>query len=478
MSGTKLTERGIDQLFSGLDGLEEIELIDVEGRFSKVGWLKLDDLPPSLKSIEFGYHETGSYHSWTLDHLQNIVSLLGLYPQNLERFSITRLVPAPALIPGRHAMFPELAFNNRTTPQKISKTQIMTIVAEGKSLKELNLDWWLISVEGLEVIVKGLPNLIKLTALVDAPFHRIITSSAFVHSKIQILKVSIPPEHTPLVQELMLVPMIPTSLTSTQSPSPASCHPTQVVSPGSSTSSLSSPIPTRDLKKFIKRAGHLKEIIWTGRGGLGSWKFLRHGGSALNVKVEFVPITDQLPIEALEYQQSVASRHNFKPHPHPCHSHQRVASSPRQACSGQLSNHRSGSMGLNGIHNRSKRRTSSVTTTEGSTLNGSQDYSRRSSSGSLDTTWSSCYNHHHLSSSTHAHQLELEGIPGTPAGELNDCDDDHQIDLSLTGDRDEQTILSDLLRKAVVDQQPCHHGSVIEDPTADNRFEGPQLDVI
>ncbi|KAA1106772.1 peroxin [Puccinia graminis f. sp. tritici] len=116
MSGTKLTERGIEQLFSGLDGLEEIELFDVEGRFSKVGWLKLDDLPPSLKSIKFGYHETGSYHSWTLDHLQNIVSLLALYPQKLEHFSVTRFVPLPTMLPGRHAIFPELSCNNRTTP--------------------------------------------------------------------------------------------------------------------------------------------------------------------------------------------------------------------------------------------------------------------------------------------------------------------------------------------------------------------------
>lgn len=428
MCGTKLTERGIEQLFSSLDELEEIELLDVEGRFSKAGWLKLDNLPSSLKSVKFGYHETGSYHSWTLDHLQNVVSLVGLFPQQLERFSVTRFVPLPALLPGRHAMFPELAFNNRTTPKKISKDQIMTICAEGKNLKELNIDWWLISIEGLEVIVKGLPNLLKLTALVDAPFHRIITSTVFVHSKIQTLKVSIPPEHTPLVQELVQVPMMPTFQTFKHVPfSPAASHQSsiQLLSPGS-TSTLSSPIPTRDMKKFIKRAGHLKEIIWTGRGGLGSWKFLRNGVSALNVKVEFLPITDQLPLEAFEYQQSIRQQQAAAIDPsvnpkHPCQYHQRAGSSPRQnGSSGQFT---CKNVAINSNGNRSKRRTSSVTTTEESTNNDSHDYSRRSSSGSLSTSWSSgC---HYLSGNYH--KTGLEGIPGTPAGEREDknIDNDH-----------------------------------------------------
>ncbi|WAR63724.1 hypothetical protein PtB15_17B325 [Puccinia triticina] len=325
MSGTKLTERGIELLFSGLDGLEEIELVDVEGRFSKLGWLKLDDLPPSLKSIKFGYHETGSYHSWTLDHLQNILSLLALYPHKLEHFSVTRFVPLPAMLPGKHASFPELACNNRTTPQRISKEQILSIVAQGNSLKELNLDWWLISVEGLEVIVKGLPNLRKLTALVDAPFHRIITSTVFVHSKIQTLIVSIPPEHTPLVQELSQVPMSPTIASGGGSPIATQQSPSCTVgSPGGIWGSQSSvsPIPTRDLKKFIKRAGHLKEIIWTGRGGLGGWKFVRNGPSALNVRVQFVPVAARLPPEALAYQHAP---------PPSGSSHHRAGSSPRQS---------------------------------------------------------------------------------------------------------------------------------------------------
>lgn len=60
----------------------------------------------------------------------------------------------------------------------MTKEQIMTIVEEGKALKELEIDWWLISVEGLEVIVKGLPDLIKLRVLVDAPFHRIVSSAS------------------------------------------------------------------------------------------------------------------------------------------------------------------------------------------------------------------------------------------------------------------------------------------------------------
>lgn len=138
----------------------------------------MDDLPPTLKSLKFGYHEIGSYHSWTLEHLNNIISLLALYPKQLERLSIKRFVPYPALVPGRHATYPELTVGSRTSPKKMTKEQIMTIVEEGKALKELEIDWWLISVEGLEVIVKGLPDLIKLRVLVDAPFHRIVSSAS------------------------------------------------------------------------------------------------------------------------------------------------------------------------------------------------------------------------------------------------------------------------------------------------------------
>ncbi|PLW24611.1 hypothetical protein PCANC_13851 [Puccinia coronata f. sp. avenae] len=428
MSGTKLTERGIEHLFSGLDGLEEIELIDVEGRFSKVGWLKFDDLPPSLRSIKFGYHETGSYHSWTLDHLQNIVSLLGLYPQKLEHFSVTRLVPLPALLPGRHAMFPELGCNNRTAPQRISKQHILSIVADGKSLNELNLDWWLISVEGLEVIFKGLPNLRKLTALVDAPFHRIITSTVFVHSKIQVLKVSIPPEHTPLVQELSQVPITPTSASSKdgRQSSPSASHYSghQMGSPGSG-GSQSSPVPTRDLKKFIKRAGHLKEIIWTGRGGMGSWKFVRNGASALNVRVEFVPVAAGLPPEAFTYQQQQTHQPSGGG-AWPAH-HHRAGSAPRQyisgtvARSGPVAGGGGGGSGCTHGGRGGSRRTSSIATTEeGSMTNGSHSYSRRSSSASLATSWgsSSCA---YLTQSGPASAFQralgpgLEGIPGTPA---------------------------------------------------------------
>lgn len=429
MSGTKLTERGIEQLFSGLDALEEIELFDVEGRFSKVGWLKLDDLPSSLKSIKFGYHETGSYHSWTLDHLQNIISLLGLYPQKLEHFSVTRFVPLPALLPGRHAMFPELGCNNRTAPQRISKQQILTIVSEGKSLKELNLDWWLISVEGLEVIVKGLPNLRTLTALVDAPFHRIITSTVFVHSKIQTLKISIPPEHTPLVQELSQVPMTPTSASSKDgrqwSPSVSHDSGCPISSPGS-VGSQSSPVPTRDLKKFIKRAGHLKEIIWTGRGGLGSWKFVRNGASALNVRVEFVPVAAHLPPEAFSYQQTHQQSGGGGTRPSKT-SHQRAGSSPRQYFSGVGGGQtaRNGPASARGVSG-SRRASSIATTEEGSTTTGCQSYSRRSSSTSLATSWgsSSCA---YLNQSGHSGPFQrslvgpgLEGIPGTPAALSDD----------------------------------------------------------
>ncbi|EGG01832.1 uncharacterized protein MELLADRAFT_110704 [Melampsora larici-populina 98AG31] len=405
MSGTKLTERGIEVLFNSLDDLEEIEILDVEGRFSKNGWLNLDDLPLSLKSIKFGYHEIGSYHSWTLEHLNHLTSLLSLYPNKLERLSIQRFVPYPALIPGRHAMYSELCTGSRTSPKKMTKEQIMAIVEEGKSLKELDIDWWLISVEGLEVIVKGLPDLVKLRVLVDAPFQRIIGSAAFVHSKLRVLTVSIPPEHTPSVTQLVSPTNgSPVSNFKSSPTSPSVCTETSSVACSTVGSSLpiptvQSPVPVRDIKKFIKRAGHLKEIIWTGRGGLGSWKFTRTCGSAVNVKVEFVPITESLPTEAFTYE------------PKPTHQSTRGSSiSSASPISGRRNSSASSTFGSYGSSkNGIKRRTCSIT-------HPNENGSRRSSEASLQslsTSWgSSTLNLNKFGKNSIGF---LEGIPGTPA---------------------------------------------------------------
>ncbi|KAH9820695.1 hypothetical protein DFH28DRAFT_1194724 [Melampsora americana] len=405
MSGTKLTERGIEVLFNSLDDLEEIEILDVEGRFSKTGWLRLDDLPLSLKSIKFGYHEIGSYHSWTLEHLNNLTSLLSLYPNKLERLSIQRFVPYPALIPGRHAMYSELGVGSRTSPKKMTKEQIMAIVDEGKSLKELDIDWWLISVEGLEVIVKGLPDLVKLRVLVDAPFQRIIGSAAFVHSKLRVLTVSIPPEHTPCLTKLgSPTNGSPVSNFKSGPTSPSVCTETSSLTGSTVGASLpipavQSPVPVRDIKKFIKRAGHLKEIIWTGRGGLGSWKFTRTCGSAVNVKVEFVPITDSLPTEAFTYE------------PKSTHQSTRGSSlSNTSPISARRNSSASTTFGSHRFKNGIKRRTYSIT-------NSNENNSRRSSEASLQslsTSWgSSTLN---LSNKFGKNSIGLlEGIPGTPA---------------------------------------------------------------
>ncbi|KAH9440496.1 hypothetical protein MJO28_016308 [Puccinia striiformis f. sp. tritici] len=426
MSGTKLTERGIELLFSGLDGLEEIELLDVEGRFSKTGWLKFEELPASLKSIRFGYDETGSYHSWTLDHLTTIISLLKLNPKSITEFSVTRIVPLPTLLPGRHSIYTELNYNNRTAPQRISKDLILSLVENGQNLRILNLDWWLISVEALEVIVKGLPNLRKLTALVDAPFHRIITSTGFVHSKIQTLTVSIPPEHTPMVQELAQ----PTFNVRAKEGSPTRLtHPTTTTTCQSTT-----PIPTRDLKKFIKRAGHLKEIIWSGRGGLGRWKFIRNGSSSVNVRVEFIPVIDSLPTEAFEYRDPQSPSITCPP------SHYRTGSSPRQFYTSinqssiphtsPISNRRSIITNNNEQEEQEEGNNSMSSTTY---EDNSVEYDgRNSSSVSLATSWtsSSCPvpPQYYSSSSTSIgttgflgrNGTSLEGIPGTPIEVVDD----------------------------------------------------------
>ncbi|KAG0145027.1 hypothetical protein CROQUDRAFT_659220 [Cronartium quercuum f. sp. fusiforme G11] len=391
MSGTKLTEKGIIKIFQNLDELEEIELIDVEGRFSKTGWLKLEDLPLTLKSIKFGYYEIGSYHSWTLEHLNHILSILSIYPNQLNTLSIKRFVPYPTLIPGKNSIHSDLGLNQRTIPKKMTKEQILEIVNEGQNLKVLEIDWWLISIEGLEVIVKGLPELTKLRVLVDAPFQRIISSTAFVHSKIRTLTVSIPSEHTPSLDNLSS-PKNGSPITKTTTTSP------NINNENDNLPNIISPVPLRELKKFIKKAGQLREIIWTGRGGLGNYKFTKTCGSAVSVKVEFIPIIEYLPYEIINYEKL-----------------QQPLNSPI------ISNNRRHSSANNQYprHISQKRRNTSV----------SHD-SRRSSETSLQSL-SSSWGHNPVSYLQHQlgvkKEIGLEGIPGTPACEpINDNDCQNQ----------------------------------------------------
>lgn len=242
----------------------------------------------------------------------------------------------------------------------------------------------------------------------------------------------------------------PTSpILATDNPSPSSPHSTRPQP--SPVAIVTSPIPVREIKKFIKRASHLKEIIWTGRGGLGNWKFIRNCGS----KVEFLPITEHLPPEAFNHEQKSCRRgghhQNYSQYGSSYLDH--GTSLPT---SGRRNSSASSAVGNGHRVTVSKRRTSSVTT--GSSIgNGfpthpivKSDESRRSSEASLQSLSTSWGSSHILNSSMGTAFLQhhskkangllnkgplsvmgLEGIPGTPSCEPEgDCALDHH-ELSI-----------------------------------------------
>lgn len=141
------------------------------------------------------------------------------------------------------------------------------------------------------------------------------------------------------------------------------------------------PIQIREWRRFLKKASHLREVAWTGRGGLGTWRFERSG---LNAKADFTPMVDLLPASALAED---------------------VAGSPASGFAS--SGHRS-SISLHGspfIPHGAKRRTQSFAESSNySSAGPNSDRSRRSSAASTAaTSWTGGSN-----------VLGLEGIPGTP----------------------------------------------------------------
>lgn len=67
--------------------------------------------------------------------------------------------------------------NNLTTPRKITKEQIATIVEDGRALKELDVDWWTLSFDGFETIVKRCSNLEVLKVMLDAPIQKLVSET-------------------------------------------------------------------------------------------------------------------------------------------------------------------------------------------------------------------------------------------------------------------------------------------------------------
>ncbi|GAA6043988.1 hypothetical protein JCM8097_003426 [Rhodosporidiobolus ruineniae] len=331
MGGTKLSEVGLGEVSRGCEGLEVLELDGVEGRLSRTCWDKLSPLPPSLHTLKLTYSESSPHKSWVLDHLSSLPSLLS--SSSLTTLHLTRRLPSPAaLLPGSHqlARFPiDPVVQPQQAKLTLGKRELDALAERGDAWRSLELDLFRVDHDGVRRILETCTGLRRLKVLYDAPFRNLLTLTASFSSvpSLRHFLVSIPPEHvpetaalTPSVYAAALAsasassalpggasapnspPTVSSSLPGGDDPSPPpvtkrkNSLASSVTSSGAdkSASGLHLPTldsllpPTRDWRRFLKKAHALEAVTWTGRGGIGSWRFGKPEGSSL-VRVEFEP---------------------------------------------------------------------------------------------------------------------------------------------------------------------------------------------
>ncbi|KAG8687361.1 peroxin, partial [Ceratobasidium sp. 395] len=338
--GTKLTDRGIGALMDGCEALEELELVDVQGRLSKTLWANVE-LPLTLDSFKIAMSEGGPHHSWTADHLLSLPSLASL--TQLSRISITRNLGTGLV--------------DDVAVAKPVSHEMVRALAGCDQVEHLECDWWLWSVDELKELVEGCVSLQTLRVALDAPFAKLLTlTSSFAHLlHLARLYVTIPSAHapsappsptlnTPGLSPLALsngytiggtysaggISIGPASIGSpTSSPlslarslkSPKLVMPLPLPTAGTNGDVMDSPVtpggslamaqsfgagnmneqmetagvdavlpPLRDVRKFVRRCPKLVLLEWFGRTARGSWIAHREDAkSVASVKVEYVP---------------------------------------------------------------------------------------------------------------------------------------------------------------------------------------------
>ncbi|KAG8740601.1 peroxin [Ceratobasidium sp. 428] len=324
----------------GCEALEELELVDVQGRLSKTLWANVE-LPLTLDSFKIAMSEGGPHHSWTADHLLSLPSLTSL--AQLSRISITRNLGTGLV-------------DDVAVAKPVSR-EMMRALAGCDQVEHLECDWWLWSVDELKELVEGCVSLQTLRVALDAPFAKLLTlTSSFAHLlHLARLYVTIPSAHAPSAPPsptLNTPGLSPLALSNgytiggTYSAGGISIGPASIGSPTSSPLSLARslkspklamplPLPTaatngdvmdspvtpggslamaqsfgagnmneqmetagvdavlpplRDVRKFVRRCPKLVLVEWFGRTARGSWIAHREDAkSVASVKVEYVP---------------------------------------------------------------------------------------------------------------------------------------------------------------------------------------------
>jgi hypothetical protein len=191
-----------------------------------------------------------------------------------------------------------------------------------------------IMLQGMKAILETCPKLEQVRLMVDIPFSKLVSRRDGRMRKVRITDyrylrreklgmslfssvprlrsfiVAIPPKHTRGLERFpMSIPASPSASTETKpcdfirelaqpsmvagSLSPPASPETSVASASSSSTSASIP-SAKDIRRFVKKSSQLVEIVWGGRGGLGTWHLRRFKGT---VKVEMTPINQLLAVD-------------------------------------------------------------------------------------------------------------------------------------------------------------------------------------
>lgn len=289
--GTKLTDRGVLAILEGVDSLEALEFIEIEGRLSKKLWEKVE-LPPALTELNIRISESGQHHSWIADHLH---SLPCVSFASLTKLSVSRTIHP---------------FDTRLDDVALLSglpTGFAPSLREASSLETLECDWWAWKSEDLKVVLDSCHKLQTLRVAFDGTFTKFLglTSIFAPAPQLRHLHVYISSSHAPLMPQtpmsLYTHPMTPSA--SPVVPTSASLPPTASDSPpipaGSSlddkagTSEADPHLPPlREVKKFVRRCQALTRLEWYGWNGRGTWIVTRPPGatkSTINVTVEHFP---------------------------------------------------------------------------------------------------------------------------------------------------------------------------------------------
>lgn len=154
MCGSKLSEVGLKAVMNSCQ-LRELNLINVEGdlnsdsgelalilfdlaRFSKKTWLSFSNR--TLRSLRISYSASKTHHSWVLDHLDSIESVISA--NNLETLSISRTGS-------------DQTSSSAVVSARPIKTSLFEAIAATPTLKHLSLSLFEISLDMLKTILNN-----------------------------------------------------------------------------------------------------------------------------------------------------------------------------------------------------------------------------------------------------------------------------------------------------------------------------------